>query len=124
MRVLRQFLVTLLALAAAAVQAGPFAPKQNPDNFSGWGNHLAAGGVPGLFVGTAWPQMHWAKQGSLCMVPGLIHEFAPSHGNTWSARDILVDGVGCGLGLWASTGFRIATAPRNRVMVLYSITLP
>ena len=121
----RTLLCAALALASLGAHAGGLAPKQNPDNFSEWEQHFTlVGMVPGIIVGTAWPDMHWAKQGALCMVPGLFHEFEPfTKGNVWSGRDILVNGLGCGFGLWASTGFAIG-ARDGAVQITYSMSLP
>jgi hypothetical protein len=113
-----------LALASLSAQAGDWhAPKQNPDNFSNAEEHfLLVGFLPGIFVGTAWPDMHPVKRFAWCSVPGLIHEFEPSKGNVWSGRDLLVNSVGCGLGLWAATGFYLGTTPAGGVRVTYSVS--
>lgn len=112
-----------LALSSLSAQAGDWhAPKQTPDNFSNAGFHfMVAGALPGIFVGTAWPDMHPAKQFALCSIPGVVHEFSPSKGNVWSGRDLLVNSIGCGLGLWAATGFNIAPL-RGGALVTYTAT--
>jgi hypothetical protein len=117
-----KFVALTLALASLGAQAGPFAPKQSPDDWSDAPQHFViVGMIPGIIVGTAWPDMHWAKQGALCMVPGLIHEFEPfTKGNVWSGRDILVNGLGCGFGLWSSTGFSVIPLTGG-AMVIYSV---
>ena len=119
-------IVLLLALLwlPYCAQAGPFARAQNPDDWSNAPEHfLIVGMVPGVIVGTAWPDMHWAKQGAWCMVPGLIHEFEPfTKGNVWSGRDILMNGMGCGFGLWGSTGFAIG-ARDGAVQITYSLAI-
>lgn len=110
-----------LALASLSAQAGGWhAPKQNPDNFSNATEHLGVGLIPGVIVGTGWPEMHPVKQFAWCSVPGLIHEFEPSSGNVWSGRDLLFNSIGCGMGLWASTGFSVAPL-RGGAMVTYSV---
>jgi hypothetical protein len=115
-----------LALASMGASAGDWhAPKQSPDNFSDWDKHFVfVGFLPGLIVGTAKPDWHPATQFAVCSIPGLIHEFEPSKGNVWSGRDLLVNSIGCGLGLWASTGFRVGTTPTGGVRVTYSVALP
>jgi hypothetical protein len=115
----------ILCLFMHPAIAGPFAPKQSPDDWSEAPQHfLIVGMVPGIVVGTAWPDMHPAKQFALCSLPGLFHEFEPfTRGNVWSPRDILVNSLGCGFGLWASTGFAIG-ARNGGVQLTYSVRFP
>jgi hypothetical protein len=119
-------IVLLLALLwlPYCAQAGPFARAQNPDDWSNAPEHfLIVGMVPGVIVGTAWPEMHPAKQFALCSIPGLFHEFEPSPSNTWSRRDLFVNSLGCGFGLWAATGFRLAPLAGGGVQMTYSIAI-
>jgi hypothetical protein len=103
-------LALALSCAAHGVQAGEWhAPKQAPDNFSDWDKHLVfVGFIPGIAIGSAKPDWPLVGKFAMCSVPGLLHEFAPGGGNRWSGRDLLVNSVGCGLGLWAAHGLRVA----------------
>lgn len=109
-----------LALSCTGAQAGDWhAPKQSPDDFSNAGFHLVlVGFIPGLIVGTAGKDLHPVSQFAVCSIPGVVHEFTPSKGNTWSGRDLLMNSLGCGLGLWAATGYRI-TPTSGGAMVTY-----
>lgn len=114
----------LAVLMNTCSHAGGLAPKQNPDNFSSWDKHLFVGALPGLAVGTIWPEMHLAKQFAMCSVPGLIHEFNPAPGNVWSPRDILVNSIGCGAGLFvAGYGVRWFVSPQYRT-VGFTLSIP
>jgi hypothetical protein len=113
----------LALISLSNTSAGPFAPAQNPDNWSDAPQHfLIVGLVPGLIVGSVWPDLHPAAQFGMCSVPGLFHEFEPSSGNTWSRRDLLVNSLGCGVGLWATHGFRIGATPGG-VQLTYSVRI-
>jgi hypothetical protein len=113
-------LASILLACAFSAHAG-LAPKQTPDNFSRAPEHFfLVGFVPGIVVGTAWPEVRPGYQFAICSIPGLVHELAPSKGNYRSNRDILVNSIGCGMGLWAATGFSVG-ASSSSVRVSYSV---
>ena len=115
----------ILALSLSNTSAGPFAPKQSPDDWSDAPQHfLIVGMIPGIIVGTVVPDLHPAWQFVGCSIPGLFHEFVPMSGNTWSSRDIFVNSIGCGVGLWASSGFSVGTTTAGGFLITYSVRLP
>ena len=108
-------LASTIALASAVPDscfAGErTAPKQSPDNFSNVDLHLPFHFVAGIVTTIVMPETKPLHQWAICQIPGAIHEFAPSPGNYRSNRDLLVNAIGCGLGVFAGHGFGIA--PRH-----------
>ena len=83
------------------------------DSFNAWKLHLGYSAAIGAVTYAALPDLHWAAQGAICLLPGHIRENSRQHeaGNRYSERDMIVNAVGCAAGIALTHQVKVRFAP-------------
>ncbi|MEQ1572796.1 MAG: hypothetical protein ABL993_00985 [Vicinamibacterales bacterium] len=83
------------------------------DSFNAWKLHLGYSAAIGTLTYAALPDLHWAAQGAICLLPGHIRENSRQHepGNRYSERDMIVNAIGCAAGIALTHQVKVRFAP-------------
>lgn len=83
-------------------------------------DHLTISAIIGAGIEAYKPDAHWSAKWGVCMVPGVLKEVydVRKPGGTASWRDLVANGVGCGIGGLSYKGIRAIVTPRGSSLVI------